>query len=115
MGPPKANGQPTNGHHHLNPNGEPSNLAHFPSEAVQGYPTFLPKQQHVIGTLLPSDKFPQNEEPPALFRPLTIRGVTFPNRSWVAPMCMCEFEKGLLSGVPNPSCPSLHSSPSTGV
>ena len=62
----------------------------YPIPAAQGYHEFMPGQQQPIGSLLPADKFPQNEDPPKLFEPITIRGVTFPNRAWVSPMCMCE-------------------------
>jgi hypothetical protein len=65
-------------------------LAHFETKGAEGYPTFLPAQPQAIGSLLPSEKFPQNAKPAKLFEPLTIRGVTFPNRCWVAPMCMCK-------------------------
>ena len=66
------------------------NLAPYPNERVEEYPTFLPKQQYSIGGLLPSEKFPQNANPPKLFEPIEIRGVNFVNRCWVAPMCQCE-------------------------
>jgi hypothetical protein len=66
-------------------------FAPYPTKGVEGYPTFLPAQPQAIGSLLPSDKFPQNAKPAKLFEPLTIRGVTFPNRAWVSPMCMCKF------------------------
>lgn len=33
--------------------------------------------------ILPQKKFPQNRNIPPLFRPITIRGVTFPNRIFV--------------------------------
>lgn len=65
-------------------------LAHFETKGAEGYPTFLPAQPQAIGSLLPTEKFPQNAKPAKLFEPLTIRGVTFPNRCWVAPMCMCK-------------------------
>jgi hypothetical protein len=65
-------------------------FAPYPTKGVEGYPTFLPAQPQAIGSLLPSDKFPQNAKPAKLFEPLTIRGVTFPNRVWVSPMCMCK-------------------------
>jgi hypothetical protein len=34
------------------------------------------------------DLFPQNKNVPQLFKPITIRNMTFPNRIFVAPMCM---------------------------
>jgi len=74
------------------PNGHftKSPLAPFPSVGVPGYQTFIPQQPQAIGSLLDSEKFLQNEDPPKLFEPITIRGVTFPNRAWVAPMCQCK-------------------------
>jgi 2,4-dienoyl-CoA reductase-like NADH-dependent reductase (Old Yellow Enzyme family) len=38
--------------------------------------------------------FPQNEDLPALFKPLTLRNVTFPNRIFVAPMCQYSSDNG---------------------
>jgi hypothetical protein len=68
----------------------PPEIAPFRNVGVPGYPTFLPQQPQAIGSLLDSNKFPQNKCPPRLFEPLTIRGQTFHNRAWVAPMCQCE-------------------------
>lgn len=66
-------------------------IAPFPNPKVPGYHESIPLQPYPIGSLLPSEKFPQNATPPKLFEELTIRGVTFPNRAWVSPMCMCKF------------------------
>lgn len=74
-------------------------IAPFPNVGVPGYPTFLPQQPQAIGSLLSSDKFPQNKRPPKLFEPLTIRGQTFHNRAWVAPMCQCKLHPPRLSTV----------------
>jgi hypothetical protein len=38
--------------------------------------------------------FPQNEDLPALFKPLTLRNITFPNRIFVAPMCQYSSDNG---------------------
>ena len=38
--------------------------------------------------------FPQNETPPKLFQPITIKGSTFKNRAWVAPMCQYSADNG---------------------
>jgi hypothetical protein len=66
-------------------------VAPFGNPNADGYTRgYLPKQPYPIGSVLPSDKFPQNASPPKAFEPLTIRGVTFPHRLWVAPMCQCE-------------------------
>ena len=64
-------------------------FAPFPSASVPNYPTFLPEQPQAIGSLLDPKTFPQNEDPPKLLESISIRGVTFPNRAWVAPMCQC--------------------------
>lgn len=53
------------------------------------YHEFLPKQP-TIGKALPVEDHPQNKTLPKLFEPLSIRGVEWPNRMWVAPMCQCE-------------------------
>lgn len=66
-------------------------LAPYPNPNADGYEGgFLPKQPYPIGQLLPAEKFPQNASPPKVFEPLTIRGVTFPHRLWVSPMCQCK-------------------------
>lgn len=65
-------------------------FAPYETKGVPGYPTFLPAQPQAIGSLLPADKFPQNAKPSKLFESIEFRGVTFPNRAWVAPMCMCR-------------------------
>jgi 2,4-dienoyl-CoA reductase-like NADH-dependent reductase (Old Yellow Enzyme family) len=44
---------------------------------------------------LPSQSdFPQNETLPKLFQPITISGVTFKNRAWLAPLCQYSAENG---------------------
>lgn len=68
----------------------PEALAGFKNEGAPGYPTFLPHPPTIIGSPLPADEFPQNAELPPVFKPLTIRGVEWPHRMWVAPMCQCE-------------------------
>ncbi len=44
--------------------------------------SFLPANPQPIGSILPKERFPQNEHVPKLFQPLTIRGVEFKNRLW---------------------------------
>lgn len=73
------------------PNTNPP-FAPFKSEAAD-YPSFIPKQPGVIGALASAELFPQNKNVPKLFEPITIRGVTWPHRMWVAPMCMCESQR----------------------
>jgi len=75
---------------HTNGYGHKSPLAPFLSTSVPGYPTFMPQQPQPIGSLLDSQEFPQNADPPKLFKPITIKGVIFSNRAWVAPMCQCK-------------------------
>ncbi|ODO09745.1 hypothetical protein I350_01962 [Cryptococcus amylolentus CBS 6273] len=71
-----------------------SNVFPFPPRKVEGYPTFLPEQPVPIGSLLDADQYKQNQNPPKLFKPITIRGVTFHNRAWVAPMCQYSSDDG---------------------
>lgn len=59
----------------------------FGSPGVPGYHTYLPAQPAEIGAL--AAKNPKNAKRPPLFEEITIRGVTWPHRMWVAPMCMC--------------------------
>ena len=69
-----------------------ANLAPFPNPGAPNYPNgYIPEQPYPIGALLPADKFPPNAKPPNAFEAVTIRGVTFPHRLWVAPMCQCEY------------------------
>jgi len=55
---------------------------------------FFPLNDPPIGSLYPSSIYKKNETPPALFKPITIRGVTFKNRIFVAPMCMYSSDNG---------------------
>ncbi|AAW40788.1 oxidoreductase, putative [Cryptococcus deneoformans JEC21] len=71
-----------------------SNVFPYPARKVQGYPTFLPEQPQPIGSLLDDNEYKQNKNPPKLFQPITIRGVTFHNRAFVAPMCMYSSDQG---------------------
>lgn len=71
------------------PNTNPP-FAPFKGEAAD-YTSFIPKQPEQIGALASTKRFAQNKNVPKLFEPITIRGVTWPHRMWVAPMCMCEY------------------------
>ncbi|KAI5803581.1 FMN-linked oxidoreductase [Peziza echinospora] len=51
--------------------------------AVEGLPYFTPAQKVAPGTALGS----VDGKLPKIFEPLTIRGVTTPNRIWYSPMC----------------------------
>ncbi|WVQ67672.1 uncharacterized protein L199_005876 [Kwoniella botswanensis] len=66
----------------------------YPPKKVDGYPTYLPDQLQPVGSLLDPNVYKQNQDPPKLFEPLTIRGVEFPNRAWVAPMCQYSSDEG---------------------
>ncbi|KAK6910099.1 hypothetical protein I203_104130 [Kwoniella mangroviensis CBS 8507] len=66
----------------------------YPPKKVDGYPTYLPDQLQPVGSLLDPSVYKQNQNPPKLFEPLTIRGVEFPNRAWVAPMCQYSSDEG---------------------
>lgn len=70
---------------------KPEAFAPFKAQGAPGYHEFLPEQPHRIGALLPKEQYPQNEAAvPKIFEPITIRGVEFGSRMWVAPMCQCE-------------------------
>lgn len=56
--------------------------------------SFLPANPQPIGSILPEERFPQNEHVPKLFQPLTIRGVEFKNRLWAAPTCLYSSDNG---------------------
>lgn len=53
---------------------------------AKGAPYFTPEQSPPAGT--------QTEGTTKLFSPLTIRGVTFPNRVWLAPLCQYSAKNG---------------------
>ncbi|WWC89309.1 uncharacterized protein L201_004230 [Kwoniella dendrophila CBS 6074] len=65
-----------------------------PPKKVQGYHTYLPDQVQPVGSLLNPEVYKQNQDPPKLFESLTIRGVEFPNRVWIAPMCQYSSDNG---------------------
>ncbi|KAF7190816.1 putative NADPH dehydrogenase C23G7.10c [Pseudocercospora fuligena] len=65
-----------------------SDYTDFRSVQEPGIPYFTPKQSTPVGAaLLDKNEFEENTIS-AVFRPLTIRGVTFCNRIFVSPMCM---------------------------
>lgn len=69
----------------------PEAFAPFANTPAPNYPHgFIPSPPAVIGSALPAEQFPQNTHLAKLFEPITIKGVTWPNRLWVAPMCQCE-------------------------
>lgn len=60
--------------------------------AAEGISYFTPAQEPVAGTGLGSKT--EGAETPKLFRPLTLRGVTFPNRLFLAPLCQYSAQDG---------------------
>lgn len=70
----------------------------FRSVSVDNVPYFTPKQRVPVGTaiLSPEEGDTEDKISPA-FRPITIRGATFQNRIWVAPMCMYSCEDGMFT------------------
>ncbi|KAI0042481.1 FMN-linked oxidoreductase [Auriscalpium vulgare] len=64
------------------------------NKGVPGAKEFYPINEPSIGSSMSPDVFHQNKELPALFKPLTLRGVTFPNRVFVSPMCQYSSDNG---------------------
>ncbi|KAI9465023.1 FMN-linked oxidoreductase [Lactarius psammicola] len=64
------------------------------NKRVPGAKEFYPLNEPSIGTTLSPETFPRNKNLPPLFTPLTIRGVTFPNRIFVSPMCQYSSDNG---------------------
>lgn len=60
------------------------------NEGAPATPYFTPITSPPAGTAL-------SESPPTLFRPIIIRGATFQNRIWVAPMCQYSADNGHLN------------------
>ncbi|KXT13465.1 hypothetical protein AC579_4255 [Pseudocercospora musae] len=65
-----------------------SDYTDYRSAQEPGVPYFTPKQSTPVGAALPDDNGSPEKTISAVFRPLTIRGVTFCNRIFVSPMCM---------------------------
>lgn len=72
--------------HNPDVEGHPENPA-----PAKGVPFFTPAQNPSPGTALKNN---EDDVTPKLFTPLKIRGVTFPNRIWVAPMCQYSSHDG---------------------
>ncbi|CAH0045261.1 unnamed protein product [Clonostachys solani] len=68
----------------------------FRSVAVDDLPFFTPRQRVPVGTAILKEGRTE-EDITSAFRPITIRGKTFQNRIWVAPMCMYSCKDGMLS------------------
>lgn len=54
---------------------------------------FTPAQVPAAGTAVP----PSSGELPKIFQPIRIRGVEFPNRIWVSPMCQYSAQDGIVT------------------
>ncbi|KAF3908229.1 hypothetical protein AA313_de0203850 [Arthrobotrys entomopaga] len=64
----------------------------IPNVGAKGISYFTPAQIPASGTAI------DNGKPiPKLFQPITIRGVTFPNRIWLSPLCQYSAEDGHLT------------------
>lgn len=65
---------------------------------MDGLPFFTPMQRVPVGTaiLKPEEGITEDTISPC-FKPITIRGLKFQNRVWVAPMCMYSCEDGMFS------------------
>ncbi|EIW64211.1 FMN-linked oxidoreductase [Trametes versicolor FP-101664 SS1] len=68
-------------------------MAHI-NKAVPGIDQYISLNEPTIGTAYPKDIYPQNANLPELFKPLTLRGVTFNNRIFVSPMCQYSSDDG---------------------
>ncbi|KAI0361437.1 FMN-linked oxidoreductase [Trametes cingulata] len=64
------------------------------NERVPDTDQYYPLNQPSIGSAYPKEVYPQNAELPELFKPLTIRGMTFSNRIFVSPMCQYSSDDG---------------------
>ncbi|KAI0652018.1 FMN-linked oxidoreductase [Trametes meyenii] len=66
----------------------------FSNKRVPGLDQYIPLNEPSIGTAYPQEIYPQNAQLPELFKPLTLRGVTFKNRIFVSPMCQYSADNG---------------------
>ncbi|QYS95426.1 NADH-dependent flavin oxidoreductase [Trichoderma simmonsii] len=75
-----------------------SQYSDFRSEVVAGLSYYTPKQRVPVGTAIldPKNGVTEKSIAPA-FRPISIRGLKFQNRIWVAPMCMYSCQDGMFS------------------
>lgn len=65
-------------------------MVNIKNDGAAATPYFTPMTTPPAGTAL-------SVNPPTLFRPITIRGATFHNRIWVAPMCQYSADNGHLT------------------
>jgi len=64
------------------------------NKPVPGADQYFPLNEPAIGTAYPESVYPKNAKLPALFQPLSLRGVTFKNRIFVSPMCQYSSDNG---------------------
>jgi len=65
------------------------------NKPVPGAETFYSLNEPAIGSVYRDvEVYPQNAKVPALFQPLTLKGVTFKNRIFVSPMCQYSSDDG---------------------
>ncbi|GBE77697.1 Putative NADPH dehydrogenase [Sparassis crispa] len=64
------------------------------NKPVPGADQYYPLNEPSIGSPYPESIYPQNATIPALFQPLSIKGITFKNRIFVAPMCQYSADNG---------------------
>jgi 2,4-dienoyl-CoA reductase-like NADH-dependent reductase (Old Yellow Enzyme family) len=65
------------------------------NKGTPGISYFTPAQVPPAGTA--KDPQPEGHAIPKLFQPLTVRGVTFPNRIWLSPLCQYSAQNGYLT------------------
>ncbi|KZL83938.1 nadh-dependent flavin oxidoreductase [Colletotrichum incanum] len=70
---------------------EPLHFAPIPSPAAKNAPYFTPEQDPVSGTAIGTTT---GAPIPKLFTPLTVRGLTFQNRLFLAPLCQYSAKDG---------------------
>ncbi|RPD82391.1 FMN-linked oxidoreductase [Lentinus tigrinus ALCF2SS1-7] len=64
------------------------------NKPVPGIDQYISLNEPAIGTAYSESVYPQNANLPVLFKPITIRGLTFKNRIFVSPMCQYSSDNG---------------------
>ena len=65
------------------------------NKPADGAPYFTPAQIPPAGTA--KDPQPEGHPIPKIFQPLKVRGITFPNRIWLSPLCQYSAQNGYLT------------------
>ncbi|KZT30840.1 FMN-linked oxidoreductase [Neolentinus lepideus HHB14362 ss-1] len=68
-------------------------MAHI-NKPAPGADQYLPLNEPGVGISYSKEAHAANASLPKIFQPLTLRGVTFHNRVWVAPMCQYSSDNG---------------------